>query len=653
MEGETLRRSLHRSTLPILLAFFLVLAFVYGRPVIDGDGVSYYALTLSLLRDHDWKLADQHAELGRNVRIVWNKAGRAASFYSGGFALLYAPFFLSGEVAVGASTAQPYLQNVRIPFSHSFAIFMGSCVFAFLSILIASRLTENSRWIPLAVFAGTPLMFYTFTTPSYTHAADSFLISAAFLLAISPGNAGRNLLLGLTLSLSVFLRVNNIAIAVPLMLIALYLQQNRIAFAQIAAGALPVLLVHLHFNYHQYGSLFASPYKVALQSFLIPMLFHPFAGMFVWSPVTLLALIGLVLGARKKERIAVASLILVVLALLSIQFQANWWGGCSFGQRFFTHLYIFWVIGIWRLVQALKNVQAPAALCCVWTFFLFNCYYVNYGSWEGRNMLNRDNCKHTPVQMMRQANLDRRKSGRNPVAFWLSSFGRGPYPALCALVFKEPCDLILPSVMLLTNNEGESLHFIDPERAGAVFPAGTLELAGDDVEFLPGIRIQVPEGTPRLALIRIRFQAPFFSESQRNRVVSTIVEIAKAPDLAGVQLDFRPSTPNKEFFQRLLQDLREKLPESMVLSVLVSPSWCNSPPRLKTAAADEFVPVLFGAGSRELQEGKFVNPLCRCSVLISLASPPPFVVRSRRIYAQNPGPWNPLSVRSALQLSSK
>jgi len=652
MEGETLRYTFDRSTLLILLAVFLSLALLYGRPIIDGDGVSYYALTRSLLRDHDWKLANEHAELGLNVCIVWNQAGKAASFYSGGFALLYAPFLFPAESV--DLPVQPYLQNIRIPFSHSFSIFLGSCLFGFLSILIASSLTQSSRWTPIGVFAGTPLMFYTFTMPSYSHAADTFLIAFAFLLAVSSGNTIRNVLLGLVLSLSVFLRVNNAAFAVPLALIAIYFQRNRVAVIPILVGALPVLLVHLYFNYDQYGSFFASPYKVSPQSFLISMLFHPYAGMFVWSPVALLGLIGLALGARKKERIPIASLILVGVALLSIQFQANWWGGCSFGQRFFTHLYIFWVLGIRCLLQTIKSIRIPAVVCCVWTFFLFNCYYMNYASWDGRKMLNRDNCRHTPRQMIHQANADLSRSEKNPATFWYSSLGKGPYPTIASLLLRKPCDSILPPLMVWMREEEKSpLPSLDPDRAGVVVPAGTLELAGENVTTLPGIDIQIPDETPMLALVRIQIRGADFSEQQQNQAVQSILEIVNKPDLSGVQLDFRPASPDREFFQRLLQDLREKLPDTMVLSVLVSPSWCNSSPRLKSPIVDEFVPVLFGAGRRNIVEGEFTNPLCRCSAGISLSLPVPSFVHERRIYAYNPAPWNPDSIRSALQLSTK
>ena len=652
MEGETLRHAFDRSTLLILLPVLIALALLYGRPIIDGDGVSYYALTRSLIRDHDWRLANEHAELGRNVRIVWNQAGRAASFYSGGFALLYAPFLLPGEML--STATQPYLQNIRIPFSHSFGIFLGSCLFGFLTIRIASSLTQNSRWIPLALFVGTPLMFYTFTMPSYTHAADTFLISFAFLLAVSSGNALRNVLLGVTLSLSVFLRVNNAVLAVPIVMIAIYLQRNGRALIPIISGALPVLLVQLYFNYDQYGRFLASPYRVSAQSFLIPMLFHPFAGMFIWSPIVLLALIGLGLGAWKKERIAVASLILVCVALLSIQFQANWWGGCSFGQRFFTHLYVFWVIGIWRLFHAIKSVRIPAALCCFWTFFLFNCYYMNYASWDGRKMLNQDNCRHTPWQMIHQANADLSRSGRNPLAFWYSMLGRGPYPTIASLLLKKSCDSILPPLMFWLQEVGESpLQLSDPDRTGVVVPAGTLELAGEKVEALPGAAMQIPESTPALALVRIEIRSADFSEQQRNDTLHAILEILKRPGLAGVQLDFRPASPDREFFQHLLRDLREKLPDTMLLSVLVSPSWCNSFPRLKNPSVDEFVPVLFGVGRRHIVEGEFTNPLCRCSAGISLSSPVPSFLHDRRIYVHNPAPWTPDSVRSALQFSLK
>jgi hypothetical protein len=166
--------------------------------------------------------------------------------------------------------------------------------------------------------------------------------------------------------------------------------------------------------------------------FLAEMLFHPYAGAFVWAPVTALAAIGLLVGVFRKNRAAIVSLAAVALVLLSVQFQGNWWGGCSFGQRFFTHLFFFWIVGLSQLAAwRPRPVAALALLCALWTFFLFNVYLVNAGSVEGRKALNSNNCRRTPAELIAAALENYHQSSAPGVfSYWRACLSARPYPTL-------------------------------------------------------------------------------------------------------------------------------------------------------------------------------------------------------------------------------
>lgn len=450
-----------KKTIPLLVFLFLAMAVIYGRPIIVGDGVSYYALAVSLLQDHDFDLTNQRRQI-HDVMTPFNPTtGKPASLYSCGFGLMYAPFLAMSHAVAHAIPPlmqwQPYHQNERFPFSDALGIFNGTLLLSLANLLLLYLFLvhnlQQSAWKALAivmlVFIGTPLAFYTFAMPAYSHAADAFLTTVIFILVflnLDPSSGRdriRNIALGLSIALSVSLRNNNGVLALPALATMLFLPGNQswkrralIAF-EILLGALPILIVQLKFNLSQYGAIVATGYKLQFQkSFLLEILFHPWAGLFLWGPVTALALIGLIMGARKHEFRSIVALITVLLVLVSVSFQGNWWGGCSFGPRFVTHLYFFWVIGLCEFVLRAKRVgMLLSGILALWTFFLFNIFYVNAASVEVKKFLDQENCRRTPVQMIAWAEQDFQKSRfRNPFSFWMESASQDPYPTLQFLI---------------------------------------------------------------------------------------------------------------------------------------------------------------------------------------------------------------------------
>jgi hypothetical protein len=56
-------------------------------------------------------------------------------------------------------------------------------------------------------------------------------------------------------------------------------------------------------------------------------------GMFAWTPVTLLAVAGLVLLARRERELGLVCLASLALLVISNSMVRDWWGGASFGMR--------------------------------------------------------------------------------------------------------------------------------------------------------------------------------------------------------------------------------------------------------------------------------------------------------------------------------
>ena len=453
-----------------LFAFSLILliaGILYGRIMIDGDGLTYYALARSAVEDHDFDLRNQRQEIP-NLHLKINPVTRRiAAHFSFGFGICYAPFLFLAEKAADLYPAMndwsPYPQNRFIPFKHALAIFGGSILYGLGSLLLCYRLLaqKNSAspapaiFVTTAVLAGTPLLFYVLTMPSYAHAADAFFVTAAFYLAMAKKPLWvrnmnvANAMLGLVLGLSVLLRNNNIVLIPPMVLGILFRESRQgdrnpvTVLAEIFFGALPFMILLGQFNIAQYGKLLATGYRVQVEEWFLPeMLFHPDAGLLIWTPLTLLGLAGLIAGCVKRHPEAFVALISVVLVLVSVQFQPNWWGGCAFGPRFFTHLFVFWAWGLMECVNLWRK-QAVAvtaiSLCAGWTFFLLNIFFINAPSQEFRLMLRANKCRRSPADMIAFAYSDytsARERGEtgNPASFWYQSLGKGRYPTVLPLL---------------------------------------------------------------------------------------------------------------------------------------------------------------------------------------------------------------------------
>jgi hypothetical protein len=454
----------------ILVVLFLLLALFYGRPVIQNDGVSYYALTVSLLRDGDFDLTNQLQQIS-GIRLAKGKVpGRASSLYSCGFGLLYFPFIrlTQGLAALfpAIGTWRPYMQNFLFPFPHALGIFLGSLCFGLLSVCVGWSFAQQKGlsngyafFVAVAVFLGTPLAFYTFTAPSFIHASDTFLATAAFYLATieKPLALGkirfRYFLMGFFLAFSVVLRNNNIVMVPVIVGGVLYFERERgwkhalMICIETLLGALPMIIIQARFNLFQYGAIFTTGYSVSTMrdnpgrhlSFLfrIDKLFiHRGSGIFVWASVSILAFVGFILGWRERRREAILALILSMVVIVSIRFAGFVHGGGSFGQRYLCHLYICWIAGLIPVFLRWKKKAAIAVVpLSLWVFLMQNIYFINDASPGGREVLTRNLGIHSPKEMLRSAWEDwqiSRTEGRdeNLVGFWYRSLGSKPYPTL-------------------------------------------------------------------------------------------------------------------------------------------------------------------------------------------------------------------------------
>ncbi len=199
----------------------------------------------------------------------------------------------------------------------------------------------------------------------------------------------------------------------------------------------------------------------------------------------------------------------------------------------------------------------------------------------------------------------------------------------------------LPHVMLWAWERREDLSFIDPQKVGVAYLAGTLHLTGDRVVMLPRLQpLIVPRDAVVIAVIRIeadRLPAPTMSPRQRADAARAIAHMARYSP-AAIQIDFDATRSQRRFYLDLLADLRSRLPPAMPLSITALASWCIYDDWIADLPVDEAVPMLFrmGADSAAIDEflrrgGDFAPALGRYGVGVATDEPSRAVPAGRRV----------------------
>ena len=137
------------------------------------------------------------------------------------------------------------------------------------------------------------------------------------------------------------------------------------------------------------------------------------------------------------------------------------------------------------------------------------------------------------------------------------------------------------------------------------------------------------------------------SATQRQKLADLVLKTTALNNVAAIQIDFDAVLSEREFYRLLLQDLRQKLPDNVPLSMTALASFCVGDRWLDDLPVDEAVPMIFrmGADSKTIRTYltmgyDFREPLCRRSYGVALDEPietnlPP----ARRKYVFNARSW--------------
>ena len=375
------------------LFVLLIITLPIVNPWVHGDGVGYYAYAHSLLIDHDlqfeneWRAANSSFTIGRIgtdgeiLASQYTATHHLDNHFTVGPAILWAPFLIVVHLAIvllnslgthinADGYGRPYLLTMAL----------ATVGYGFCGLLLCFHLTREfvaERWAFLAVVGywfASSLPVYMYLNPSWSHAHTLFSV-ALFLWYWQRTRMRRSLLQWIALGLLAALMVNVYYLNVVWLMIpafeaiANYFQtlasssdahssSKRESFASLLAshftfvvvfviGMLPTLITRKII----YGGYLQTGYPGAHEWFWTnPVLgsvwFSSDHGLFTWTPILILALLGLVLFFRIDRTLAFYFLAIFAVFSYVLACYVNWDGISSFGNRFFISIGPAFIIGL-------------------------------------------------------------------------------------------------------------------------------------------------------------------------------------------------------------------------------------------------------------------------------------------------------------------
>jgi hypothetical protein len=347
MRRKTSRSRQRRLALAIgcaLLAFYgLTLAGHHYSP----DGVLMFQSAKQLFF---------HGTLRLDPPVRWGETDIRVSFYAVGLTLAYlpamailAPFAdrIPQLTTIPYDPAQPYNPALYNNLPYLLSSWLNPLVTALTGVLVfrlARTVGLSDAWSMVAAFAfGLASPAAAYARYDYAQPLAALALTGALLMLSSTLSAARLIVAGASLGAAILTR-SELAI-VAAWAVAWVVARTRRPGAGLAVGA-PVAIaggLTLWMNWLRYGSVLETgyPLKLLFGSALSDpavgitgLLIGPSHGLFVFFPMTWLAMFGFRGLARRDRLLTTLWVVVLGLVLGFYGWYAVWWGGWTWGPRF-------------------------------------------------------------------------------------------------------------------------------------------------------------------------------------------------------------------------------------------------------------------------------------------------------------------------------
>jgi len=383
-----------------------------GGGLPGGDSVLYYSYLRSMIIDRDLDFENEF-EYFHSVRSGFTgnrklpeipdrdtRTGRFPMLYTYGTMITWAPFFAIGHlfaVAYGYLSDQPSYYSgysmIDYTFTSLSAVFCVFFVFIFLARFLIKHLSyeaSTSYLACLTVGFSTSIAYYTLFAPTTSHLPSLFWV-VLFCVIFLDGHLEQNLslrkwiVLGLVFGLAVVTRAQNLVlILLPgTMLVYELLRERRLIFPLsnlfvFGFVSFVTMIPQLLINKYLHGGYLLSGYDSVGAGFeywfnpkVLYVLFSPEKGLFIWTPITLIATIGIFFLESKVLRNMMIIFAVAQLYLVSA-WSFYWQGYDSFSIRMLTNCGMVFVLGLLPVMARLRSSSDLRAILFALFFSLVN-----------------------------------------------------------------------------------------------------------------------------------------------------------------------------------------------------------------------------------------------------------------------------------------
>jgi hypothetical protein len=394
----------HRALIWGAVAVALLLALSF-KATIRGDGIGYYSYLPALVANRTFDMAptfDRFIAAGTPVYEANLKHhlanGLTANYKPVGSALMALPFYALTHLVM---LALPGGQDPTLGQEYQLAFDLASLFYLVLALLLIYRLVSEhfgARPAALAVaaaFLATPLIAYTLFEPAYYHTFALFAITAfAVLVYRTHGRrrTGQWFLAGALAGLATIVHVNEVLFFALIPLESVFVIARRrwngglvLGYAAFAGGALLAGLPQLVMDRVMFGQWLPVAAPNIGFDFLNPhlpeLLFSTHNGWLSWSPVVVVAILGLPIAVRRLGWFAWALIAICLGEVILNAALSDWYGGLGFGARRLsdeTLIVALGLAGAFTWLASRSRAWAPAVVTAVfsaWNALLVAQFY--------------------------------------------------------------------------------------------------------------------------------------------------------------------------------------------------------------------------------------------------------------------------------------
>jgi hypothetical protein len=390
--GSAAERTGRRGTAAVVGVWLLTTLLWLTPGLTRPDGVGYFVYITSSWFDGDLQFIDEWSQTGliRDGQFLFKDitpTDHLGNHWTAGTSIAWYPAFVAADTITRISGRDRHDGFATLDVAAVTFVSALAGLFVLLASMHVARkyCSEGiAAAAAIAIWLGSPLAWYSTRHASMSHALSAAVCSGVVLLSLRLRDEltlRRVFALGLAIGFACAVRPQNIAIAlVPLFIVdvrallrkthALLLGGLIAALPQLIASTIlwggPLVFVNIGGRAHSW-QMFARFRP-------LETIFSWYHGLAPWTPLLLIAIVGLVLLHRDDRGLARAGLATFAAQWLLLSSLERWfWGGASFGQRRFDSCTIFFVLGLAAVLQRLPRWLGALLTIATtaWTMGLF------------------------------------------------------------------------------------------------------------------------------------------------------------------------------------------------------------------------------------------------------------------------------------------